>query len=151
MPLRSPLGHTIGTLGALDVVPRSLTAGELATLEELAAAVVDELEPTRERAELKQAQIQTQQVLDATRAGFFAVDRQGRITHMNEAAEAMLHRRREEVLGVHLVEVFPESESTSFYDVYQRALRDQVAVQFEDYYPPFERWFERGSIRSKEG
>lgn len=43
-PLRTPSGFNVGTLCAIDTRPRTLDAAQLATLQDLAAVVVDELE-----------------------------------------------------------------------------------------------------------
>jgi len=47
VPLRTGDGHTIGTVCAIDRQPRSLKAGELAILEELAGAAMDRIELLR--------------------------------------------------------------------------------------------------------
>ncbi len=44
VPLRTSDGHNLGTLAVLDTKPREITKAELATLEDLAAVVVEELE-----------------------------------------------------------------------------------------------------------
>lgn len=44
VPLRTSDGYNLGTLNVIDTAPRELTEAELATLEDLAEIVVDELE-----------------------------------------------------------------------------------------------------------
>lgn len=44
VPLLTADGHRLGTLNVIDLVPRELSDDELASLEDLAAVVVDELE-----------------------------------------------------------------------------------------------------------
>jgi len=44
VPLKTEDGYNLGTLNVIDVKPREVTEEELATLEDLAAIVVDELE-----------------------------------------------------------------------------------------------------------
>ena len=44
VPLRTRDGYNLGTLNVIDTKPRQVTNDELATLEDLAAIVVDELE-----------------------------------------------------------------------------------------------------------
>lgn len=48
VPLTTPDGHTIGTLCVLDFAPRTIAPAELATLADLAALVMRELELRRE-------------------------------------------------------------------------------------------------------
>ncbi|WP_034387239.1 sensor domain-containing diguanylate cyclase [Deinococcus sp. YIM 77859] len=58
-PLVTPRGYRLGTLCVADTVPRVLSAGELATLQDLAALVVDELELRLRQRELE-AQVDRQ-------------------------------------------------------------------------------------------
>jgi sigma-B regulation protein RsbU (phosphoserine phosphatase) len=44
VPLVSPESQVLGMLAVIDVVPREITDEQIATLEDLAAIVVDELE-----------------------------------------------------------------------------------------------------------
>ncbi len=52
VPLRTRSGHNLGTLCVLDYVPREMTPPEIATLNDLAALVVGELELRLESREL---------------------------------------------------------------------------------------------------
>lgn len=64
-PLTSPDGFNLGTLCVIDRQPRTLTDQEIATLEDLAAIVIDELE-------LRHAARSEEQRLEQVRADFTA-------------------------------------------------------------------------------
>ncbi|MBK5968074.1 MULTISPECIES: chemotaxis protein CheB [Thiorhodovibrio] len=82
-------------------------------------------------------------VLESTTDAFFEVDAQFNLTYLNnKALTAMGLTSREDNLGRNLWELFPEAVDTEFYELYRRALREQVTVTFEAYYPPFDTWFD---------
>ncbi len=141
-PLRSPRGPVVGTLCALAAAPRTITAAQIATLEDLAATVVDELELTRQTAELGRSRARTEQVLDATGTGFFAVDATWRIADINEQGARFCRLPRAEIVGKSLWELFPGAIGTAFEHEFTRALRERVVVDFEAYFAPFDAWFE---------
>jgi PAS domain S-box-containing protein len=72
---------------------------------------------------------------------FFALDREWRFTQMNSQAELLLNRNREELLGTCVWDEFPEAVDKIFYPEYQRAIAEQVKVEFEEFYPSLQRWF----------
>lgn len=70
-------------------------------------------------------------ILDSIADGFFAVDRQWRFTHINDAALLHFRKSRDEVLGRQLFEVFPAARGTVFETQYQHAMESGEAVHFE--------------------
>jgi len=83
--------------------------------------------------------------------GFFTCDRGWRFTYVNRAGEQILGKPREVLLGKVVWEEFPESVETDVYTQYHRAIQEQTKVEFELYYPPFERWFEISAYPSEQG
>ncbi len=73
---------------------------------------------------------------------FFATDVQLRITYVNEQTCRLWQKTREELIGQHLWETFPRAQELKFGSEYARALEQQVPVTFEEFYPPFNMWFE---------
>ncbi|MFN8221864.1 MAG: ATP-binding protein [Gaiellales bacterium] len=71
-------------------------------------------------------------VLDRLSVGFVALDRDWTYTFVNRAAAEMLSRDPDELVGSHLWTVFPEGVGKPFQAEYERALREQVDVRFED-------------------
>jgi PAS domain S-box-containing protein len=80
-------------------------------------------------------------LLEHVTDGFFAVDRDWRITFANHMAERILRRPRDEFLGRVFWEVFPNTAGTPFEREYLRAAREQCMVEFEAYYAELASWY----------
>jgi PAS domain S-box-containing protein len=90
-------------------------------------------------------------VLETISDAFVALDRAWRYTYVNRAAENLIQRRREEVIGRTVWEIFPEFVGTRFESGYRRAMEVGAIVQFEEYYAPLNTWFEDAVYPSPEG
>lgn len=88
-------------------------------------------ERTQARAELQETLRRMTDILEKTSDGFFAVDRNWRFTFINREAEKLLGRRREELLGKDFWIAVPEFTGAAFAKNYQRAMSEQVAIEFE--------------------
>jgi two-component system sensor histidine kinase/response regulator len=89
--------------------------------------------------------------LESFTDGFFTLDLEWRFSFINREAERMLHRSRSELLGNHIWTMFPEGQGTLPHKEYERAARENVAVQFENFYPPLDAWFEIRAFPSSQG
>jgi PAS domain S-box-containing protein len=89
--------------------------------------------------------------LESLTDGFFTLDREWRFTYVNRAAEQLFRLSRAELLGNHIWSKFPEAQGTISSEQYERAMRDNVAVQFETFYAPLAMWFDARAFPSKEG
>ncbi len=82
------------------------------------------------------------QIADLLDYHIAAYDREWRYTYVNAAAERMLGRPREALLGRSIWELFPEAVGNQYY----RELHDVAAtgqsVHSDHYYAPFDQWFE---------
>ena len=81
-------------------------------------------------------------VLSSISDAFFAVDHDWRFTYVNDRAEQVLARRREELLGRSIWVEFPAEVGSAFDTEYRRAMDSGRAVVFEEFYPPLQTWFE---------
>ena len=97
MPLRTPDGFVLGTLCAIDVVPRQPTPTQLELLRLLAGQVVDQLEAcrlryslAREAAAVRDHARRLEVLFDAMAEGVVVQDGNGAITSANRAAEQIL-------------------------------------------------------------
>jgi PAS domain S-box-containing protein len=83
---------------------------------------------------------------------FFSVDPEWRIVYMNTAAARITGRSVNELLGKNLWEEFAAAVHTEIHERLQRAMREQVPVHFEAYYPqPLNLWLELYAYPSREG
>ncbi|MEM2143344.1 MAG: PAS domain-containing protein [Candidatus Thorarchaeota archaeon] len=67
---------------------------------------------------------------------FFTLDRQWRFTYVNDEAERLLARRREELIGRSVWEAFPEAVGGPFYQAYHRAVAQRKTEVVDAYYAP---------------
>jgi PAS domain S-box-containing protein len=88
------------------------------------------------------ARDQVTHILESMSDSFVAFDSQWRIIAVNASAAEAMHHRREDLLGKVYWEEFPPARKTNLYSEFQRAMADRVPVEFESYYPPWERWYE---------
>jgi two-component system CheB/CheR fusion protein len=88
-----------------------------------------ELETARTEAENARRRLAV--IVDSIADGFFAFDREWRITHINEAALGYYGKKREEVVGRTLFEVFPGVRGSVYETEYRRAMESGVPAHFE--------------------
>jgi PAS domain S-box-containing protein len=80
--------------------------------------------------------------LEGLLEGFVAYDRNWVMTYMNAAAEGMLGRRREDVLGRTWHQAFAHAVGNPVDQMYQRVMRQRRAERMEYEYAHYGRWFE---------
>ncbi|HVD97689.1 MAG TPA: PAS domain-containing sensor histidine kinase [Cytophagaceae bacterium] len=90
-------------------------------------------------------------MLESITDGFFAVDRNGIITHINQACARLFGGSRETFVGKKLWTLFPDYTDSRSYREYSRALKENVTVHFEDYLAPYEAWFEVNAYPFQKG
>jgi PAS domain S-box-containing protein len=73
---------------------------------------------------------------------FFSVTAEWTLNYMNPAAEEVLGLRMADLAGRTLWEIFPGLEQTRFGQTYLRAMKEGGRIVAEDYYPPYDRWYE---------
>lgn len=83
-------------------------------------------------------------ILESISDGFFSLDDNLTVTYFNKAAERLLGRRGEDVIGRNLFEAFPEAKGSIFEEKYTLAVREKCAVSFETRFDvkPYENWYE---------
>ncbi|HEX8296453.1 MAG TPA: PAS domain S-box protein [Chthoniobacteraceae bacterium] len=89
--------------------------------------------------------------LESITEAFFTVDRGWRVTYFNQAAEKLLQRTRESLLGKTLWEEFPGPLDSVFDRQYQRAVETGNPVRFEAIYVPLDVWVEVNAYPSEQG
>ena len=82
---------------------------------------------------------------------FFTLDHAWRFTYVNDRAEHVLFRRREELLGRNIWEEFPPAVGSTFDRMYRRAVETRTVVTFEEFYPPLNTWFEVRAFPGTDG
>ena len=90
-------------------------------------------------------------ILESISDGFFSLDRQFRVTFINERGAKAIGQARETMLGRILWDVFPEAVGSDFEGAYQKAMTERVTKTVEAFYPPLNAWFEARAYPSDEG
>jgi PAS domain S-box-containing protein len=90
-------------------------------------------------------------ILESITDGFFTLDARERFTYVNRKAEQLLRKNREELLGRGIWEVYADAVGSAFSVEFRRAMAEQVAVSFEEFYPPLDMWLEVRAYPSPDG
>lgn len=83
--------------------------------------------------------------------GFVAFDAQLNYIYVNKRAGELLRRKPEDLIGKNYWEEYPEAHETPFAKAYRQALETQMPILIEDYYAPWDRWFENRIYPSSDG
>ncbi|MBD0257954.1 MAG: PAS domain-containing protein, partial [Cytophagales bacterium] len=86
--------------------------------------------------------IQFQDVLESMADAFVALDTRWHYTYVNRKAAAIFSRTQEYLVGKHIWTEFPEGVGQPFYHAYYQAVAEKRDITLEEYYPPYDRWFE---------
>jgi len=85
-------------------------------------------------------------ILESLADGLCAIDREWRFTYLNSHAEQNLFQKEGlapgGLVGKGLLEEFPAIVGSVFYQQYQRAFAEEKPVEFEEFYPPHNAWYQ---------
>jgi len=90
-------------------------------------------------------------VLETMSDGFVSLDRQWRYLAVNRKAGQMLGRDAASLIGQHIWTEFPEGVGQPFHRACERAMNDGESVVLEEYYAPWDKWFENRIHPSPDG
>ena len=133
--------------GADDYLIKPFSARELLARVEAALKMARLRQEAMEReqglrieAEVAKAHLET--VIAGIQDQFFVLDRDWRYTFVNERVAEVVGIPKEELLGKIVWEVFPDVVNSEFDTEVRRAIAQHTVVQFEYFYPAWQRWFE---------
>lgn len=90
-------------------------------------------------------------VLERISDAFVALDKNWCYTYMNKKAGEIFNRDPLSMIGKHIWTEFPEGVDQPFYKAYNKAMETQEYIHIEEYYPPYNKWFENNIYPSPEG
>ncbi|HLO14150.1 MAG TPA: PAS domain-containing protein, partial [Anaerolineales bacterium] len=82
-------------------------------------------------------------IIEHMNDGVVVLDKDWYYIYVNQKAAAMLHRQKpSDLIGKHIWTEYPEGVGQPFQIAYEKAMRDQTPIVFEDHYEPWDLWFE---------
>ena len=97
------------------------------------------------------SQDRSQTVLERVTDGYVALDRDWVYTHVNAGAGELLGQAPEALLGRNIWSVFPDARDLPFGRACREAMQSQQPSIVEQFYEPFQRWFESRIYPSPQG
>ncbi len=79
-------------------------------------------------------------VLDSITDGFFIIDRNWTVLFWNKAAEDILHKTEEELIGKNFWEAFPDLSVLQQHVDYQTLVGKNKSIRFREYFPKYKIW-----------
>jgi two-component system, cell cycle sensor histidine kinase and response regulator CckA len=89
--------------------------------------------------------------LDGLTDAVVVLDRAWRYVYVNAKAGALFGRAPESLVGRHIWTEFPEGIGQPFHLAYERAMATRSEIRFEQYYAPWNRWFENHVLPTSSG
>ncbi|MEH1940834.1 MAG: ATP-binding protein [Nostoc sp.] len=129
--------YLIKPFSARELLARVEAALKMARLRQEAMQREQEL-----RIEAETAKVHLETVLAGIQDQFFVLDREWRYSFVNDRVAEVVGIPKEELLGRIVWEVFPDVVKSEFFTQVHRAFAQQTVVQFEYFYPAWQRWFE---------
>lgn len=97
------------------------------------------------------AERERRQVFERISDAFVALDKDWRYTYVNRKAGDLFGRRPQDLIGKHIWTEFPEGRGQKFHLAYEKAMAEQIFLSIEEYYPPYDAWFENRIYPSPHG
>ncbi|MEX0724278.1 MAG: PAS domain S-box protein [Gracilimonas sp.] len=114
-------------------------------------SIQDITEKKKAEINLEKAFEEKNEILESIKDAFFAVDESWTVTYWNKEAEQVLSKPREEIIGKNLWDEYEDAKDLKFYSEYHKAIAEQVTVNFEEFYPAVDKWFEVTGYPSDNG
>ena len=114
-------------------------AGAVVSIIGLSLDITERKQVEAERA-AKSREIVT--IWESMTDAFFNLDLQWRFTHINSQAAQILHKNAAELIGKYIWDEFPDALGSLSRQQYEKAMQQQIKVDFEEFYRPLNTWFE---------
>lgn len=91
------------------------------------------------------------QMLENIPNAFYALDKGLKFIYANKKIQELMRRDEAELLGKHIWEVFSATANTPLYNTLQSALENKEVSYLQEYYKPYDKWFELYAYPSEYG
>ena len=91
------------------------------------------------------------EVLESIADNFIALDREWRFVYINRAAEAVMQRPREDLLGKNIWAEYPKMNGSRMGNLYREVYRTHAPSHLEHFHRATKTWFEVNVYPSKQG
>jgi PAS domain S-box-containing protein len=103
------------------------------------------------RLQAETAQERAETILASINDGLIVLDSDWRFTYANAAAERMLSSAAADLIGKNHWDVYPATIGTIVETNYRRAMSERAGLAFENFYEPWQRWFDLRVYPSRDG
>ena len=107
----------------------------------------------KNEAALQQLHRQNQEILDSITDAFISLTDDLTVSYINTAAERIFNRKRTDIVGRNLFDVFPEGKGSIFEENYKKVILTKTAMSFQVDFTvsPYENWYDVRVYPSAEG
>jgi PAS domain S-box-containing protein len=141
-----PSGFFISVIGLLFSATAGLFAWHLARQPEKLNYLVEQ-----KASEVIQLQRNAVDTIERVSDAFVSLDENWCYTYMNKKAGEIFGRNPQKMIGKHIWTEFPEGVGQPFYHAYHQSMREQKYTYLEEYYDPYDQWFENHIYPSPKG
>ena len=144
-------GKVIGAFTLYADSPDFFDEPEVELLLEVAGDIsfaLDAIELEKQKLETKN---RFAEIFESITDGFVAFDSQMNYTFLNKRGAALLGYQPSDLIGKNYWTEFPEAKSTPFANAYLQVLETKTPCIFDNYFAPWDRWFENRIYPTPEG
>ena len=91
------------------------------------------------------------QMLEHIPNAFYALDKDLKFIYVNKKIQDLMRRDESELLGKYIWEIFSNSSNNALHDTLQTALEKREIGYLQEYYQPYDKWFEVYAYPSEYG
>ncbi len=143
-PIYDAADEALGSFAIYYRTPGMPSAGHMETIRlitHIAGIAIAACRAERER----------RQVFERISEAFVALDKDWRYVYVNRKAAEHFGRKAKDLIGKHIWTEFPEGRGEKFHLAYEKAMAEQIPLYIEEYYPPYDSWFENRIYPSPQG
>jgi PAS domain S-box-containing protein len=118
------------------------SSGEIRYLLHCVQDVTDRIAERAAATSAERGAAEMRAVFESIADAFYLLDREWRFTHVNDAAEPLLHTTRDKLLGRTLWEMFPDVIGSVFEGPYREAMATGRPTTVEAWFEPLGAWFD---------